>query len=771
MDLAPVVARLGALSRRLLLRILAEGGSRLLLMGLGLGALTFLLDLWLRLPGAVRGVLLLASLLLLALEARRRLFRPLLRKPGVDELAVLAEAADPGLQDQLISAIQLERALAEGRTRESPELIRRVVAETRARFAQADFRRAVDLRPARRPLLLALAALSTAGLLVAARPDLARLWFERQILLRATPWPQANTLVVTIVDLEKYSPVVEGGRTVLFVPERTPLQLTVTAAAGKSLPPEVLLVARSHDGGGGVQEISLGRAQGRDHFHHVFPPLLRSLDFHVVGGDDQDEDPSFEVRVARAPRIVRFAADYEYPPYTGLEDRSTPDANLSAPEGTRITMRFEVNMDLEEFVIDFEAQGPVQPVRRPDGTWIHALTLTANDFYAYRLRGANGVNSQDSPRYVLTVEPDQAPRVTIELPPAGSLLVTPDALIPIQGTATDDYGVTALEIRHGRTSTALADGMLPLDPSAFRPPLPARQSDFFAAVPTAAFLLADPPAEGAPASPPRPAREGDRFLFKLLVADNRATRAAPGPHRVFSDFEFQVQVLSPRDLERELAQRQTRLRSRMQEIAGLIDRRIIETGELRQHLVAAADAEPPRQAFWNLEQDQSRITTELQAAGKVFVRVYDGYLWNRVDPSFLTEQMISSLSAVYRSGRSRDPFQIYGAALAEVRSRVQEGELMGRLTVILDLMIRCAAELAPEAYRRLALAGLAGARDERLLRLDEAMDAQRALREEVQRLIDRLEAWEDYLDIIQGLRDVQEIQSGVAKKIEQITNK
>ena len=51
------------------------------------------------------------------------------------------------------------------------------------------------------------------------------------------------------------------------------------------------------------------------------------------------------------------------------------------------------------------------------------------------------------------------------------------------------------------------------------------------------------------------------------------------------------------------------------------------------------------------------------------------------------------------------------------------------------------------------------------------MDAQRVLREDVQKLIDRLEAWEDYLDIIQGLRDIQEIQSGVAKKIEKLTNK
>ena len=772
MELQSVVGRLNALSRRLLARILLAGAPHVLAVGVALGFITFALDKWLRLPTPVGAALLVGSLGCLAVLLYRRVLRRLTQKPSIDQLALMAERADPKLNDQLISAIQLERSLSRGETTESPELIRALVADTAQRFGQSSFLGAVSLKPTVKPLLLGLGMAALGIAAAVGFPAPAKLWFERQILLRDTPWPKLNQLLVTVVDQEKYGPIQDGRRTVLHVPERTPVQFTVAAAPGSVLPDEVTLISAPVEDEDNRQEIALARGAGREFFQHMFPPLLRSVTFHVVGGDDQDEDPLFEIRVARAPRVTRFYADYDYPDYTGLEDKSLPESNLSAPEGTRITMHFEVNMDLDEFALDFEQLGSVAPAKQSDGTYLHSMTVTSNDFWSYRLRGKNGVPSIDSPRFVLTVEADQAPRIVVELPSGTNLLFGPEALVPIKGVVSDDYGVVSLGMRYGKGGVDLSYGEITLAADDFSPPLPTRQSYFFSAVPIAQFKIPEQAAtESSPAVAAHAAGEGDKFSFKLLASDNRKSTAAPEPHRVFGDYEFTAQVLSTRDLERELALRQTRLRDRIREIAALLDTRMTETSELRAAVVAESDQEQFRARFWSLEQDQNRISIELQAAARLFLKVYDGYLWNRIDKGFLNEKMISSLIKLYRATPAEDAFRVYGSALEDVRGQVDEAEVMWRLTAILDLMIRAAAERSPEAYRRIARAGLSTGRDDRIVQLDLAIEMQQLLREDVAKLLDRLEAWEDYLEIIQSLRDVQEIQSGVVKKIEKITKK
>lgn len=775
MELRPVVTRLSALSHRLLFRILLTGTPLLVLWGAGLAALTFLLDWSLKLPVGVRAVLLLLSVALLGWGVFRKLLRPLTRKPRIDDLALMVEKADPSIKDQIISALQLERDLAAGRAVESPEMIRALVADTVRRYGDRSFAPAVSLAPARKPLFLAAAAVIALAVAATARPDLAGLWLKRQILLRDVPWPQANTLAVTILDMEKFDPRhdPETNTWILHVPERTPLQVTVAAAEGKTLPDEVSLVTATLDDPEAQQAISMGRAHGKEWFQHIFPPLLRSLVFHAEGGDDDDGVPVYEIRVARAPRVQRFWADFDYPDYTGLADRSLSDANLSAPEGTRIAMHFEVNMDLAEFSLEFDALGKQAPVRRADGAYTCAFTLQANDFYTYHLKGDNGVASTDVPRYVVTCEADQPPRISMEMPSSTTILVTPEATLPLKGTATDDYGIAEVGLRFGPGGSgagALDAGVIVFQGEDLLQTEGPRQTGFFHALRLSSLTLPSrAEAPGEPAKPARPPGEGDRFAFRITAADNRRTATQPEPHRVFGDYEFQVQVLSPRDLQRELAQKQVRLRDRVKDIANLVEARLADTTSLVESVRAEADQEQLRGRFWQVEQDQNRISIELQASARQFQRVFDGYLWNRVDPGFLTEKLIDVLTLIHRKSAAGDAFQVYGEAIGQVRSEVDEGQLMGRLTVILDLLLRTSAERSPEAYRRLARAGLVTTRDERLGHLQAALEMQKLLCDDILLLVDRLEAWEDYLDVIQGFRDLLDAQKSIEKQIEKIT--
>lgn len=778
MELRSVIARLQALSKRLLLRILLTGTPRLVATAVGLAGFTLLLDYTMDLPRAVRAVLLAISLGTLGMVLVKHLLRPLRAKPTVDELALLAEGADPSLKDQIISAIQLERDLEAGNAVESPELIRATIADTAQRFGAHDFGSAVSLESCRKPVLLGVIAVLALGGFAIGNPAVFGLWVKRQLLLQNDPWPRENELKISILDMDRYNPQYsDDGRTItLNVPERTPLQVQVTEGKG-TLPDEVALIVRPLDDEDATQEISMGRSQKNDYFQHIFPPLLRSIVLHAEGGDDDDGVPEYVIKVARAPRVTRFWADYQYPSYTGLSDRTLPDANVSAPEGTRVTMHFEVNMKLAEFALELESLGdlPLKPNESGGAiSYVHSFVVEGNDYYTYRLKGRNGVQSADVPRYVITAEMDQAPRVTVAMPTSTGLFVTPTATLPLKGVAVDDYGVTEVGIRWGEDPKKLEDGAIQFDGiDLVGATLGDRQVGFFRGLEMKDIVMpARPAAENTPARQARPLQVGDRLSFRFLAADNRRTASQPEPHKTFGDYEYQVQVLSSEDLQRELAQRQVRLRSRVRDIAALVDTRLTDTAELIQQVTDSTDDANKIQArLWSVEQDQHRISIELKASARQFMRVYDGYLWNRIDEGALTEKMIGLLTLAYRAGETEDLFQVYGSAVQQARPLIDESQIMGRLTAIMELLIRTSSERSPEARRRLQRASLMTAKEDRLEQLRGALEIQKLLQEDVALLIEKLEAWEDYLDVIQGFKDLLILQEGIRKDIEKLTKK
>ncbi len=761
-----LLGRLDALGRRRRLLFGAIGAAKTAQVAVGLALLTFVLDWLFKLPVGVRVVMAAFAVAAGLLYVVRGFIRPVTRPVSADELALLVEKSDPALNDSLISALQFQRAAAAGTASESPALIQLTVDEAVKALGQRSFSNAVSLTPAFKPALAAAAIVLTATCGWLSYPEMGRLWLDRFVLFRNTPWPKRTNLKIVIVDQDKFTVSEEAGRTVIHVPERSPLHVQVNSEG--VVPSDVELVTSGLDDRSEEQRFSMGRPAGKDFFQHIFPPLTQSIVMHAVGGDDQDDDPTVEIRVARAPRVQKFWVDYEYPSYTGLTPRTLPDANISAPEGTRLTFHFQVNMPLQGFDLAFEKAGSQPMSPGADGSFTRTLIVEQSDFYTYRLTGENGIASVDVPRYVITAEPDQTPRVQVDLPGSDSLICTPDAVIPLRGTATDDYGIAKLALRWGAT-----DDTLPLAVDiagdALLSPMGGRSVSFYRDL-----TLRDlsPPAgpESRPAGTAAGLAVGDQFRFKFLATDNRVTPTQPEPHRQFGDHTYMVQVLAPTEVERELAQRQSRLRERVNEILVLAQARKQETDDVRDSLSRKEmDAKVAADKLIAIESGQTRVSTELAGATRQFMRVFDGYLYNRLDPGNLTEKLLTVLGGLYRTSGEADPFKLYGQAVATVRPQASEAEVMGRLTVIVEIFLRSAAERSPEAARRLGQAGLVSAKPECVDMLRSAGEMQQLLIEDLKLLEEKLEAWEDYLDVVQGVRDLIEAQQGIKKKAEQLT--
>jgi hypothetical protein len=780
MPLQTITSRLRSLSKRMLARIFMTGGSRLVSLGVAMAFLTFIMDFGLKLPVGVRAVLLVGCLGVLGVIAWRHFVRPLTLKPSIDELALMVEESDPALNDQLISAIQLERDLREGNAVESPELIAIHVEETARKLRNYRFSRAVSFRDCLKPVTMGACAAVIFFSATVLFPLHAELWFKRQILLGRVSWPRETTLVINIPDIQRFNPeyvyddsgVLE--RAILRVPERTPLQVRVSADG--VLPDEVDLVTAPLEDPDLAQPIAMGLPMGKEYFQHIFPPLTRSLLFHAEGGDDTDEMPLYELRVAKAPRVTRFWADYEYPEYTGLARQTLSDANISAPEGTRIIMHFEVNMPLSEFTLLFESGEAHQIEADTDGTLSRSCLVEANDFYTYRLKGENDVVGAEPPRYVITAEVDQAPRISVSIPETAEMSLTPSAIIPMLGSVTDDYGVAAVGFRWGTDPRTLDSGSRNFTPEQTGDSLGQRRVRFFEAVSLADLQIKQQDAEGQETGDaPRSPKEGDRLHLGFLAVDTRKTVSKPEPHRVFGDFDHHILVLSAQDLERELTQRQVQIKGWVGRISDLVSARTIDIHGLIDLAKNSSDAPDPQEVrtrFLRIEQELRRITGDLVNTQRVFRRVYAAYLWNRLEPeNSLTEKLVAGFSNLYAKEMGLDAGTIEQKVIEEVRPLLDESSTMGVLSLILDLFRKVAHERSPTVEKLVTRAGMVTGSGEQVELLESALNEQRLLEQDLLLLADRLQAWEDFLGVLQGFQDALDMQEGIRKNIEKLTKK
>jgi hypothetical protein len=205
----------------------------------------------------------------------------------------------------------------------------------------------------------------------------------------------------------------------------------------------------------------------------------------------------------------------------------------------------------------------------------------------------------------------------------------------------------------------------------------------------------------------------------------------------------------------------------------LAEIRLAETEDVLAKATSGGDGAAPDavKALQNVETSQSRLSAEIAASARQFSRVFDGYLYNRLDPGPLTNRLLANLLAAWRSKPSEDGLVLYGRALEDARPLASDAQLMGRLVNILDLFIKSATTTSPEAARRLGQAALAASPEARIAEARAGLVAQKSLVEDLRVLEDRLLAWEDYLDVVQGLQDLIELQKGIRSKAEKLSTK
>ena len=421
----------------------ARGLGALLVVGGMVFTLVALLDRWLVLRESSRWLLSLAAyagtVFAVWLVAGRRLVRP----PSARGYAAMLEQAWPGLRHRLVAAVELAETNAESR-HDSPAFRDLVQAEAAQRLK--DVRMNVVLPHSLVAKWLGAAgAVCVVGVVLGLLPDFG---FPRQ-LARAL-LPMADIERVARVKIRVIEPAADSRW--LAQGDHQPVVIELAGAAAEAATLELVSGPASV-----VNERVPMTTAGARRFTATVPVGTGDFSFRVRAGDALTRPITLATRAR--PAVLMFEKSYEAPAYAQLPVRRVVEehGNLTALEGSFADLRIRVNQPVRagELAIISEGRTNLLALTAPAPDLVHArVPVGGSATYQVRLLAAEtGFANKFSPLFEIRAEPDLAPQVTLEQPRNG-LLVAPDQVLALTGTAGDDLGLASVA-QHFQVNTGL----------------------------------------------------------------------------------------------------------------------------------------------------------------------------------------------------------------------------------------------------------------------------------------------------------------------------
>jgi len=452
--LAAVRRLLAAVRRRALWWIWVESLAWLAIATAAAFWITLAADWAVEPPGWVRAAALTGAAAGLIAILIQKLFRRLATPLPDAALAFLVERAHPHFRDSLSTAIDLA---AGDRTPDDHTVAAAVdaglVALTTAEAARLvpSVRIGPLFRSQQLGLLAATAAavVASVGWLAAAQPDVPRLWARRMFMLADEPWPRRVHLVA-----EGFH---EGVRTVA---RGADVELVVQATTSSGKPPDLVDVRSRTEGDWRTERMGTRgtidvtttetTAPGRQTFGHLLRGVNTDTDLEIRGGDARLE--GLLLRVVDPPTLAGIEIDYDLPDYLGGGRRRAATARIvRIPQGARVHVACTASKPLAAAVLAIRRGDEPEEVGRLTETGGRAVTATLEALetdiaLVLRLTDTEGIEAREPIEFVLSVVPDESPRVALR--PAGiSTAVTPRGRVPLVGSISDDHGLAAALVR------------------------------------------------------------------------------------------------------------------------------------------------------------------------------------------------------------------------------------------------------------------------------------------------------------------------------------
>ncbi|HSS62802.1 MAG TPA: hypothetical protein VLS27_00065 [Gammaproteobacteria bacterium] len=416
--------------RRWRLRQIAEGTALALAATLVAAvAAVAVMDAWLFEPDAVSRAR--VTFYLIAGVALLLILRPAISRLRDDEMALYVETHAPHLDALMLSAVEARALLHDNvrsRGETSPELARRLVdraareGETSPAVSKLEFRRT------RRASIVAAVILAVAAALVSLGPDSWR--YGARLLFSPPTDPQSSN---------PYMLHVAPGNATLLSGE----DLRISATPDGFDPSQVTLHYRS-EGKTDWTQVPLAPAAETGEFETFLFDVSAALDYRVT--HESLQSPVFRIDVVSRPIAERIDLLYEFPEYTGRAPELVTDGgDIAAVRGTRVEVRVTPSEATSRGRLVLDGDRFVDMIAEENGELRAILEVQDDGRYRVELEAGSYGMAPASAEHAIVANVDTLPKVTL-MSPGRDVRVTSIEEIAVDVRAEDDVAVRELEI-------------------------------------------------------------------------------------------------------------------------------------------------------------------------------------------------------------------------------------------------------------------------------------------------------------------------------------
>jgi len=404
----------------------------------------------------VRLILSLSIITAASYVAYRWLIKPLLVRLNDLDLALRIEQLHPELKDSLASTVQFLEG-SKNPAVGSPALQQQVIDETIYRLDNIEFDQVVQSAPVRKIVFAATVVTLITACLVGWNRAEAGIALKRMVLpFSDINWPKQTEL--RLLDSDLKTPL---------TPDK-PLRIAIGETLGihaenlrGPLPADGLVHFRFPNEQLSTQKLSPitlkdNSGEEREVYATSLMIVEGPIQFRVEAGDDRDM-PWHTIEAIIPPNLEELQVTLSPPEYTRQAPVQLPagSGHVEGLLGTRVFLSARADKPLADASLHL-AQEP-QPLQiQSDGVSFTAefeITQEGEQSYWLSFRDREAQDEGESRHYDLRGMIDAVPAVEITLP-ANNIRVTPEALVPIQINAKDDWGLNEIRLAHHLTRSA-----------------------------------------------------------------------------------------------------------------------------------------------------------------------------------------------------------------------------------------------------------------------------------------------------------------------------
>jgi hypothetical protein len=361
--------------------------------------------------------------------------RKLVHLPAREEIATHVEAAEPGLRENLLSAVELATDNPAA-VHDSPVFRSLLQGKVALQMAKIRVSNLLPIRLLAKWLVAALVIVAAVATVLNSPDPRFRVLAARAVL------PGANIERVSRIHVD----ILEPSPSSLTVAKDETVAVVVEVSGGDVS--DVTLETFTSDGSSQRQTM---RGRTSAEFAANIHVTADTTEYRILAGDAVTKRHTIYSK--ERPRVVAFQKTYDYPEYSGLSDETVTEehGDIMVLAGTHAKLQLELDQAVSAAELRIDATNSDEVTTIPlaangAGQWWAMVAVDEAAIYKVHLVSKEtGFENIFSPRYEIRPLPDLIPRVGFVDQQETNLLLPPNDILALKGMAEDDLPLASLE--------------------------------------------------------------------------------------------------------------------------------------------------------------------------------------------------------------------------------------------------------------------------------------------------------------------------------------